>query len=191
VGAFAVLALTGVGFSAFTASATVNGTATAATMGIQITAYQVGPPAGFITSNTCFTWPVPWYQDAPGNFTFYGENAAHTAISAAASNLTPGVYCGGWVVITNVGSVPVNLSAALVSTSNVCAPFVSYDCYDYSGWDGMDPAVFGTYSATNFTMLAPGASFTDFFVFGIPMGSDNGTPSTAALTLVFTASTGF
>lgn len=188
VGVFAVLALSGVGFSMFTAQATVNGSATAATMGIQITAHGVG---GGPSAYTCYSWPIEADQYAPGNFSFYGENAQMTSINAVASNLTPGVYCGGWVNVTNVGTVPVNLSVALEYTTNICPAFVSHDCYDYSGWDNIDPAILGNTAVTNITLLMPGGTYHDFFVVGIVAGSDDSTPGSAYFTLAFTATAGF
>ena len=193
VAAIAAVSLAGVGFSAFTAQAVVYGSATAATMNLEI-----------VSNGTfgCYG-NVSWILGAPGSIAFSGENAAHNAISLTVANLTPGVDCRAYVGLENTGSVPVNVSVALYTpgVDGVCTA-AQLDCYDMfttSGvqangwiWYSTSPSA-GTssYSYTDFTTLAPGHTYFDYLGVDIPAGSDDGTPSSAVFTLVYTASSEF
>jgi len=195
IGAFAVLAMTGIGFSAFTASATVHGTASAATMGLEITetsayhcTYLPGTPLA--------------YQLAPGNVSFSPVSAGGTVVSFNASNMTPGVYCQGDLKLTNTGSVPVNVSVVLSTAGDngICGAYGT-NCYDVistsgieaSGewhFDGSPTAPGPADVSSNFTRLNPGGSTVDAIAVLISTGFTSVDP-TAYFTLTYTASAGY
>jgi len=196
VGAFAVICLAGVGFSAFTASATVNGQASAATMDLKIYATEIGScssiPAGI---------PVP----GAGNVTFSNLNAAETSVTLSVSNLTPNVYCLAYVWLQNAGSVPVNLSVAINTpgVDGMCTGGAvnCFDVFTYSGLD-LTGAPYGywflaspnlgtpTYSQTNVITLNPSAVYGDIIGVDIPSTSGDSTPGSAVFSIVYTASAG-
>jgi len=193
IGAFAILALAGVGFSAFTATAQVNGYAYAATMDLEIVnTYEGGCGSLFHATPA-----------GPGNFTFYGENAAMTSISVRATNLTPGVYCEGAIELENTGSVPVNVSVVLetAGTNGICTAY-TINCYDVESLSGIEAAGFqwyigspnaghSAYASTNFTTLAPGATYWDWIASNIPPTSTYAsTPPSGTFTILYTASAG-
>lgn len=193
VGAFAVLGLAGVGFSAFTATAQVNGYAYGATMGLEIVS-SFGADCGSLFHAT---------PPGPGNFTFFGENVAMTSISASVTNLTPGVYCEGAIELQNTGSVPVNVSVVLetAGTNGICTAY-AINCYDVESISGIEAAGWQWYSASptaghsayvsaNFTTLNPGATYWDWIASNIPPTSTSAsTPASGTFTLVYTASAG-
>ena len=195
IGAFALVAMTGVGFSAFTASATVYGTASAATMGLEITwtgastcTYLPGTPLGG--------------QVAPGNVSFSPVAEGGTVVSFSASNMTPGVYCQGDLQLTNTGSVPVNVSVVLstAGSNGICGAY-GVNCYDVISYSGIEASgewwFYGSPTApgpadvsTNFTTLNPGNSTVDAIAVLISTGFTSVDPS-AFFTLTYTASAGF
>jgi len=182
VGAFAVIALVGIGFSALTASATVNGNATSGSASLTIVGYGNNTAEGLPVCVTEFGDP------SVGNLTFSGENAIDTSINVAATNLTPGTYCDGYVLLENTGSIPLNLSSALTNLVNIC-PALGTDCYDVEDFSGIS-ALGGVLSVPYVTTLAPGATYNDTFFIGIPLGSDDGTPASGSFSLVFTGTAG-
>ncbi|MFY9716979.1 MAG: hypothetical protein WAK40_03475 [Thermoplasmata archaeon] len=188
VAAVAVVCLTGVGFSAFTAQAQVNGYASGASMGLEIV--QNFTTGCYSNLNT---------PGAPGNYSFGAENAAKTSISLVASNLTPGINCRAYIELENTGSVPVNVSVALDTpgVDGICTAW-SNDCFDVytasgiqaSGWiywSGSPTAGTSSYAYSNWATLAPGGMVWDVILVDIPFGSDNGTPHAGAFSLVYTA----
>ncbi|HTP56013.1 MAG TPA: hypothetical protein VML53_05030 [Thermoplasmata archaeon] len=195
VAAVAVVGLAGVGFSAFTATATVNGYATAGSVSLQIT--ETGGYACFYLPDTPYG-----YASAPGNVSFSPIRDGGTEVSLNVSNLTPGVICSGLILLTNAGSVPLNVSVSLYTAgfNGVCGAY-DYDCYDaitYSGiqasghyWFGGSPTAGGPSDlSANFVTLAPGGSFVDDIGILIETGSTSA-PGAAAFSLVYTGSAGF
>lgn len=193
IGAIALLALTGVGFSAFTASATVYGNASAATMDLKI----VGEGA----YGACQYW-LPGLPTGPGNITFTGLNAAETQVTWNVANVTPNDLCNAYVVLENAGSVPVNVSVALNTPgfNGICTAG-ELNCYDIntlSGiqangwiwWVGSPTGGTSSYADSNFVTLNPGQTYTDLLTVDIPPGSDDSTPASATFSLVYTASAG-
>jgi len=192
VASIAVVSLAGVGFSAFTATATVNGSATAATMGLEIVQnYTTGCYSNLNTPG------------APGNYSFANENAAQTTISLIASNLTPGINCRAYIELENVGSVPVNVSVAVNSpgVDGMCTPSAinCYDVYTASGiqlnggicWSTSPDCGTPTASYSNWVTLSPGGTTWDVILVDIPFGSTDATPSGGAFSLVYTAAPEF
>jgi hypothetical protein len=190
--AIAVVCMAGVGFSAFTAQATVYGNASAATVGLQIT--ETGTFGCFYFGHDVA---------APGNIAFSGLSDGGTQITLTVSNLTPDDICEAGLVLENVGSQPLNVSIALNTpgANGVCGPygFNCYDVYTYSGIQASGDFFFygspteptpTSYSA-NFTELNPGQSYTDYYGIDIPWGSTDATPASATFTLVYSASVGF
>lgn len=190
VAAFAVLGMAGMGFAAFTATATVNGSASAATMGVAF------------TENATFACDYYYnHPGAPGNIAFSHENPAGNMITLTVANMTPGVYCVSGVVITNTGSVPVNMSVAFFTagTNGMCSAYQN-DCFGVfttSGlgtdgsiwWIGQPNYGIVTDSYSNFATLAPGGTFTDYIGVDLPAGSTSA-PSVGTFQIVYTASAG-
>lgn len=190
IAAFAVIGMAGVGFSAFTATATVNGSASAATVEIKIV--------------DTATFACDYFYNivgAPGNVSFANENAQQTSISLNVANLTPGVYCTGGLVLENVGTVPVNLSVVFdtAGANNMCTAY-ALNCYGVFTWSGIgtDGYIYWigapnygtpTDSNANFATLQPGGTFTEYI--GVDISYDSTiAPGPGSFTLVYTASAG-
>jgi hypothetical protein len=187
--ALALVIVVGTGFAAFTATATVNGKATAGSVQLAIVNANYVSCGGF--SGVSFP--------GPGNFTFFGENEARTSISLSVSNLTPDAWCQGYVELENVGSVPVNLSVTLNTpgSNGVCGidlgncTAVTTSSGINEGWQLWYGGPTGLTTVSNFATLAPGALYVDYVAVGIAGGSTDVTPATATFSLVYTASAGF
>ncbi len=190
--ALALIIVAGTGFAAFTATATVNGKASAGTVDLAITSTQDLGCYAFFGAQT----------PGPGNISFSDLNEQRTSISLSVSNLTPSAFCEANVTLENTGSVPVNLSVALstAGSNGVCAPEV-YNCFEVFTLSGITEGVIWftnspiggtpTTSVANVVTLLPGGTFTDQVGVGIPPTSSDATPSSAAFTLTYTASAGF
>ena len=183
-----VVALAGVGFSAFTAQASVNAYASGATMGLEIISNS--------TSGCYYNLNTP---GAPGSISFSGENAAMNSISLTVSNLAPGINCRAYVELENTGSVPVNVSVALLTpgSNGICTAY-TINCFDvdtlsgiqaagWQWWTGSPTAGSSSYSYGNFSTLNPGATVWDYIGVDIPFGSTDATPPAALFTLAYTA----
>ena len=193
--AIAVLAVAGAGFAAFTATATINGKATAGSVDLAIIQTSVGG---------CNSFYFAQYP-GPGNVTFSNLNAQKTAVTLTISNLTPSAYCGAFVKLENTGSVPANLSLALntAGTNGVCPTNndAAINCYSITTLSGIDEgqtywygSPYGdtpTTSISNIVTLAPGGTYTDLIGAEIPTGSTDATPASTTFTLVYTASAGY
>lgn len=191
VGAFAVMGLAGVGFSAFTASATVYGTASAGTVSLVITETESFGCSGAYANGA-----------NNGSMAFSPVSEDGSSVSASVSNIVPGEFCDGLVVLENTGSVPFNVSVAFNTPgANGMCIWGERDCYDVntlsgiqvSGWLAFcGPCNFSAeYSVTNITTLNPGQTYTDYVAVSIPQGADDGTPPTGSFSLVYTGSAGF
>jgi hypothetical protein len=175
LGVLAIAALVGVGYSAFTASATVNGTATAGTVSIIVTSPDQGSCA------------FPSGGPAPGAFTF-SENPAQTVLNIGVSNLVPGGVCTTQATIINTGTVPVVLSNQLNESSGICAPGPTLNCYDAFDSAGLT-SVSPILNVNGITTLAPGGSYIDTISVYIPAGSISAPPS-GNFAIYFTGSAG-
>ncbi len=186
--ALALVIVAGTGFAAFTATATVNGKASAGSVDLAIVDAFPAGCGGFSGSQ----------YPGPGNYTFSNENEARTSISLTVTNLTPDAWCQGEIVLENVGSVPVNLSVTLNTpgSNGICAPDAD-NCTAVTTTSGIDEGWQLWYvsptpasTVTNFATLAPGALYYDYIAVGIAGGSTDVTPSTATFSLVYTGSAG-
>jgi hypothetical protein len=192
VAAIAVVCMAGVGFSAFTAQATVYGNASAAQIGLAIES---------TASEGCFYFnqSVP----APGSLSFSGLNAAMTSVSMNVANLTPDQLCLASLTLENVGTQPLNVTITLNTpgVDGICTAF-AYNCFDVLTLSGIDASGWFYFSSSptgdtptsvssNFTELNPGQSFVDTYAVDIPAGSGDSTPSTGSFTLVYSATVGF
>ncbi len=190
--ALALIVVAGTGFAAFTATATVNGQASAGTVGLAIT-------STFILGCDAFDGaPVP----GPGNITFSDLNEQQTSVTLTVSNLTPSAYCDAYLTLENTGSVPENLSVVLDTpgSNGVCAPS-AINCFAVFTLSGIDQGRFWfsdspytdtpTSAVSNLVTLAPGGTYTDAIGVAIPTGSTDATPSSAVFTLAYTASAGY
>jgi len=192
----AVVAMTGVGFSAFTASVTVNGYALSASADLQIVNYGVWGCGAFYGATA----------PGPGNISFFGEDEAANEISLAVFNLVPSSYCYANITIENTGSVALNTSVVVNSPgSNGICTANGTDCYDVftssgimtDGWICFTVAPdcltnhTATYAEYGFVTLQPGQTYSDFIGVDIPPLSDNNTPAIGVFSLVYTGSAGF
>jgi hypothetical protein len=175
LGVFAVAALVGVGYSAFTASATVNGTATAGTVSIEV--------RSSLSGSCTYASGAP----APGAFTF-SENAADTVLSIGVSSLVPGGVCTTQATVTNTGSVPVLLNDQLNESSGICASGPTLNCYDVSDTAGLR-SVSPVLNVNSIVTLAPGGSYTDTIAVYIPAGSTSA-PASGNFAVYFMGSAG-
>ena len=190
--ALALVLVAGAGFAAFTATATVNGKASAGSVDLAIVAdHSLGCYAFFGAQSP-----------GPGNVSFTDLNEQRTSVTLTVSNLTPSAFCNANVTLENVGSVPVNLSVALntAGSGGVCAAEAinCFEVYTLSGitegyvWFADSPTgSTPTSSVSNIATLAPGATYTDYIGIAIPSGSTDATPSSATFSLVYTASAGY
>jgi len=172
LGVLAVAALVGVGYSAFTATATVNGTATAGIAAIEVTSTGAG---------YC---QYPTGAPAPGSFVF-AENAKDTVLSVTVSNLVPGSICVTSVTVQNVGTVPVALSAQLNATGGICSG-PALNCYDVATTSGLSSAA-GIFSVPAFANL--GGPYLDSISVSIPAGSTSA-PASGSFAVFYIGSAG-
>jgi len=176
--AVAVLAMVGVGFSAFTASATVNGTGYAATVDLDVS-------ASHYLVTLC-----EWF-----NFTFYTVASISVtpltpnSIAFSATNMVPDTRCFFAVDVTNVGSVAVSVSETLVPGAGICAPGATNGCFDASTWLYPTDAIAGAYTNSITPSLAPGSTFYDWAVISIPPGWTSA-PVSGTFEVVYTATAG-
>jgi hypothetical protein len=189
--ALALIIVAGTGFAAFTATATVNGRASAGTVSLAITSTELGGCGSFST-------PIP----GAGNISFTDLNEQRTSVTLSVSNLTPSAYCWAYVTLENTGSVPVNLSVVLDTpgSNGVCATD-ALNCFTVFTLSGIDQGTFWFSSSPNLgtpassvspiTTLNPGGTYTDGIGVAIPTGSTDATPSSATFTLVYTGSAGY
>jgi hypothetical protein len=168
----AVAALVGVGYSAFTATATVNGTATAGLDAIQVSSSQSG---------ACF---YPSGAPAPGSFGF-SLNAKDTVLTLSVTNMVPGAVCSTVATISNVGSVPVVLSNQLNTTSGICVG-PALNCYDVSDTAGLS-SVTGIKNVNSIATL--GSPYADTINVWIPAGSTSA-PSSGVFSIYYVGSAG-
>ncbi|MFY9717282.1 MAG: hypothetical protein WAK40_05040 [Thermoplasmata archaeon] len=172
LGVLAVAALVGVGYSAFTATATVNGTASAGTAAITVSTNGVG---------SCF---YPSGAPAPGAFSF-SENAKNTVLSITITNMVPGGICSTTATVTNVGTVPVSLSDQLNSTSGICVG-AALNCYGVYDTSGLSSSA-GVSSEHSFDTL--GAPYSDAISVYIPAGSTSA-PASGVFSIEYIGSAG-
>ncbi|MGP8077852.1 MAG: hypothetical protein ACLQD8_00225 [Thermoplasmata archaeon] len=187
VAAIAVVCMAGVGFSAFTAQATVYGNASAASVGLQIVENE---------SFGCFYYGH--LESAPGSISFAGLSDGNTAVTLNVANLTPDQVCTATLTIENTGSQPLNVSIALNTPgSNGICLTTEADCFGVTTVSGITVGGFyftnpsATAFVQNFTYLNPGQTYTDTYAVSIEWGSDNSTPSAGTFTLVYSATVGF
>lgn len=174
--AMTIVAVAGVGFSAFTATAYVNGTATAATVGL-----TVAPDANFPMS--C-SWMDTGAPDANASITI--TEVSSTQVNIVASGLVPGVACNGVIWVNNTGSVALNLTNTLTPGAGICAPSASDNCIDVTGVYTIDP-LYGVYSYNN-PILTPG-SYQDPYTVYIPDGFTMA-PASASFTFTYVGTAG-
>jgi hypothetical protein len=170
--AVAVVAVGGVGFAAFSSSAVVNGSATAATVSLLIYPYAY----------ECY-WT--------GNFTTYANGTVSvtgggSSVTMTAGNLLPGTTCEGIVDVYDESSVPINLTISLSGTG-LCGPSSTNGCYDVYDIYGVASET-GTY-AQEFPNLPVGLAFSDAWSVSIPAGWTSA-PSSITFTGTYTATAG-
>ena len=190
--ALALVIVAGTGFAAFTATATVNGKASAGSVDLAIVETYVGGCNAFYGAQA----------PGPGNVTFTDLNEQETSVTLTVSNLTPSAFCVAAVTLENTGSVPVNLSVTLNTPgiNGVCSNY-GLNCYSVFTNSGIDQGIVWfadsptgntpTSSVSNIVTLSPGGTYTDDIGVEIPTGSTDATPSTATFSLVYTGTAGY
>jgi len=124
--ALSLLAVTGIGYAAFTSSAYITGNATAGT---------IGPLSWNLGATAC----TSSYNTA----SFAGSSGNSLVISAG--NLGPGDYCTFQVSLSNAGSLPGTLSFPGASCSPITGGAV---CADFGYSDGSFPSTIGASATT-------------------------------------------
>lgn len=196
----AVLSAGGVGFAAFTSSVYVNATASAGTLELLFTAPATSIPYvdSFSTSVGACSATLASPSTGPSPFAY-----SSTTIDFTVSGAAPSDYClfnnqaDGGVAISNLGSLPATVSAAVTCSVNGGAPSTvtptgpsifgapsSYPC-GYFLWTD-------TYTGVYPFTLAAGASDGYAGVLYLPTGTGNGAQGqsvTVAVTITGTAGT--
>ena len=176
VGVLAIAGLIGVGYSAFTATATVNGNTAAASVSL-----TVHPT----TAGSC---SFPNGTPASGSFTF-SENAAQNVLSVGFTNLEPGGVCSVLVQVTSTATVPLVLSDQLNESSGICAPGPTHNCYDVADSSGLTSVTPVLTVSSITTLAASGSSYIDNLEVYIPSGSTSA-PATGSFAIEFIGSAG-
>ena len=143
--ALSLLALTGVGYAAFTSSITVNGTASAGTLSIAFT--TPANTAGYGTST----------PSGVGSCSFSGTGASTTL---TVSNMDPGDTCTADITVANTGSLPTSSEATSLSGApEACVPTSTspYNCFTISDNLGLNSY---TGASGSGGAVASGGSFT-------------------------------
>ena len=166
-------ATAGTGYAAFTASVSVNGTATSGTLG---PFYWAAPSAhGFGSYDTCSS-------------SLYTDHSPDDTLNLSAKNLAPGDLCGYAADLYNPGSLPATVTETITSASGaLCADLTFSD-------NGFTPGVTigsgGQTGATSFSVSAGG-----FVTWGgtiyLPSGAgDSGNGAPCQFTVAVTGSAG-
>ncbi len=168
LGVFVVLGLAGVAFAAFTDQNVVNGTASPATVAIEML-------------------PVANDVHFPGHTLFSGLSEVQDQVALTAWNLVPGDYPHESLKIMNVGTVAVTIAVTLWGDSAMVS-LGGTNGYDLQTASGLT-AVGGVYTVTSWVTLNPGQVATDTIYVGIPGGSTE-VPASMSFTVTYTASAG-
>jgi hypothetical protein len=205
-GVIALLAVSGVGFAAFSATATVNGNVYAGTVGLQIVdtwATNGGSVGYYVGCVDNFTGTVP-YVPVPDNVSFGPVTNGGTQVQLTATNMTPSEDCEVAIELQNTGSVPEVVSVAVQTpgANGLCTPG-ALNCYDVATMSGISaqgwlvwacgPPCGSPHSVTSvtaFTTLNPGGTYIDVIEVDIPPGSGDLTPASGSFALQYTATAG-
>lgn len=165
--AISLLALTGVGFAAFTSSIYVYGSASAGTLAIEF-----ANPATPGTST----------PTGDGSCSFSGTGGSTTL---TVSNMVPGDTCTATITIYNDGTVPTGSETTSITGGPYCNTPGQLDCFYVIDSLGLNSEVgSGTGGA-----IGVGGTYGYSVTVGFPGGSTN--PATSAsFTLAVTASAG-
>lgn len=152
VAAIAIVAVGGIGFATFTATATVNGTATGGTAEL----HWSGAPT--------YAYGSGYVTGCSPSFSGY-DGTGDTVMTINAAGFAPGDYCQITETIVNGGTVGVTLSSSPGITGVTQAPGAPYGiCYGYE-W-GLTDTVSGQ-------SLAPGGSTSLTFTVSLSGSAGN------------------
>jgi len=169
--ALSLLALTGVGYAAFTYPITVTGTASAGTLSIAFA--NPANTAGYGTST----------PSTAGACSFSGTGSSTTL---TVSNMVPGDTCTADITISNTGTVPTSSETTAVSGGPYCNSIGQLNCFYITDNLGLNSETGATGSGGS---VGVGGSFTYTVTVGFPSLSTLQS-TTAAFTITVTASAG-
>jgi len=143
--ALSLLALTGIGYAAFTSNITITGTASAGTLQVQF--------ASPVTSSGS---PATSTPSGVGSCYFTGLGSSTTL---TVTNMDPGDSCTAYVTVANTGTLPTSSeTTSLSGATNVCVPTSTapYNCFTVTDSLGLN-----SYTAANGAggPVASGSSF--------------------------------
>ena len=165
--ALTLLAMSGIGYAAFTYSITVTGTASAGTLAIEFTT-----PANSGTST----------PSADGSCSFSGTGSSTTL---TVTNMVPGDTCTASITIYNSGTVPTSSETTSISGGPYCNTPGQLNCFYVTDSLGLNSEV-GPGSGG---VIGVGGTYLYSVTVGFPTGST--TPgTTASFTITVTASAG-
>jgi len=166
--AISLLALTGVGFAAFTSQITVTGTASAGTLAIE---FNVPTTPGTSTPS------------GDGSCSYSGTGASTTL---TVTNMVPGDTCTAYITIQNVGTVPTSSETTAITGGPYCNFVGQTNCFavlDSLGLNSETGAT-GAYGS-----IGVGGTLTYSVSVIFPSGSTSQS-TTASFTITVTASAG-
>ena len=166
--ALSLLALSGIGYAAFTYSITVTGSASAGTLAIGFTT-----PANSGTST----------PSGDGSCSFSGTGGSTTL---TVTNMVPGDTCTAQITIQNTGTVPTSSETTSISGGPYCNTVGQLNCFAVTDGLGLDSESGATGSGGS---IGVGGTYLYSVNVIFPTGStDQGT--TASFTITVTASAG-
>lgn len=172
--AITIVAVAGVGFSTFTTTAYVNGTATSATV-----ALTVAPG-----DNMACYWLSNLTNYSYGSISEYAVSPMQVNLSV--QNLVPGTACAASVYVNNTGTITLNLTNTLTGTG-MCLPGDTDGCFEVQGvYNALDSGA-GILSYNNPHLYV--GTYYDNFVVSIPAGFTYA-PSTMTFTSTYVGTAG-
>lgn len=155
--AIAVLALGGIGYSAFTSSVTVTGSASAGSLSLYF--YTDSSTSG---ANAVCTWS--------GSTGSGGDNT----LTLTVTNLSPGDYCTATAYIGDTGTLPATSETTNIAGSGgtFCSTGTTTNCIDVTDSFGVN-CLTSSYSATGSTPIPANnaGSIPDTLTVYLPSGS--------------------
>jgi len=166
--AISLLALTGIGYAAFTYSITVTGTASAGTLAIE---FNVPANPGVSTPS------------GDGACSFSGTG---TSTTLTVTNMVPGDTCTAQITIQNIGTVPTSTETTAISGGPYCNSPGQLNCFAVTDSLGLNSETGATGSGGS---IGVGGTYLYSVNVIFPTGSTSQS-TTASFTITVTASAG-